>query len=140
MRIFFTFLIAFLQCSAMANTEQEWRWFLGAFCSPKLEAKLCVRSGLAKVRIDKGSHVSAALMDSQMPETNFIFEGHLDKQKRIAGWLTGMAMHEPDKEKYQGAYRSLQMGTACKVEQILLLPAVPDGSVLSLSRVNGLCQ
>ena len=140
MRLFLILAFVFFPFAVMASAEQEWRWFLGAFCSPKLEAKLCVRSGLAKVRIDKGSHVSAALMDSQMPETNFIFEGHLDKQKRIAGWLTGMAMHEPDKEKYQGAYRSLQMGTACNVEQILLLPAVPDGSVLSLSRVNGLCQ
>lgn len=131
--------ILFLHLSVHAEGEQKWRWFFSSFCSPSLEATLCTRTGSARVHIYK-DRLEATLLDLKIPESPLVFKGEIRKKKSVIGSLHGLGSHEPSQEKFQGAYSALQMGTNCKVEQILLTPRVPDGAVLSLSRVLGTCQ
>lgn len=139
LEMIFLLASAVFQKTASAQVASDWRWFFAAFCAPRLEAGLCVHSGLAKVRIEHG-RIDATLLDSKVPEMRLTFEGRFEKQKNIDGMLVGLASHEPSQDRYRGSHSYLQMGKSCKSEQILLMPAVPDGTVLSLSRVQGLCQ
>lgn len=139
MRVLTIFWLMFLHLSTHAQSDQRWRWYLSSFCSPALEASLCTRVGLAQVLMDSG-RVHATLMDPKLPETALTFDGKFLKSKTITGQLQGLSSHAPSQDEYQGAYSTLQMGKNCKAEQILLMPKVPDGSVLSLSRIQGACQ
>ncbi|WP_396435576.1 hypothetical protein [Limnohabitans sp.] len=68
------------------------------------------------------------------------FAGRVSKQNTIHGAIKGLSLHAPSEEKYHGSYSEQQMGKNYKAEQIILLPSVPQASVLSLSRVQGACQ
>lgn len=139
MRLLILLFMGLLHFPAKTETGMAWRWYMSGFCSPSLDAKLCMRSGLANVRIQKGQ-ISASLIDPQIPESPMTFAGIVSKQNTVYGALKGLSLHAPIQDKYQGSYRELQMGKNCKSAQIILLPSVPDGSVISLSRVWGPCQ
>ena len=139
MRCLATLFFLSLTFTAHAETDQRWRWFLSSFCSPKLDSALCVRAGLAQVRIENGQ-VQATLVDPKIPEGPLIFNGNILKKNSVSGELQGLSSHAPTKDRYQGSYNALQTGKNCKAEQVVLLPEVPDGSVLSLGRVQGICQ
>jgi hypothetical protein len=114
MRLLILLFMGLLHFPAKTETGMAWRWYMSGFCSPSSDAKLCIRSGLANVRMQKGQ-ISASLIDPQIPESPMTFAGIVSKQNTMYGALKGLSLHAPIEDKYQGSYRELQMGKKLQV-------------------------
>jgi len=139
MKIFFLVLGLLLSAGTTAADEGKtyWRWYYSAFESPEQAAGVFFRSGQASVERKKGS-LQINLRDKSTPELSPEFLGNLI-HGNIKGVLKNFFMHDDDL-MFFGEYHSKTLGKQCFLEQIILRSAIPDGSVLVLSRVKGSCQ
>ena len=139
MKIFFLILgLLFSAGSAAAEGGKTyWRWYYSAFESPEQAAGVFLRSGQALVERKKGG-LKINFREKNSPELSHDFSGDLIN-KNIKGVLKNFFMHNEDL-LFSGEYHSKTFGKQCFLEQIFLRSAIPDGSMLVLSRVRGSCQ
>jgi hypothetical protein len=138
-RFVLLFFLTVLSTSIMAAEPNvtSWRWYYTAFESPEPTAGIFVRSGQALLERDKGT-LEIRLRDKANPDLAPKYSGQ-QVQNHVRGRLKGFFMHQEDLLLF-GEYRSRKLGGSCSLEEIVLRPPIPDGSLFVMTRVLGSCQ
>jgi hypothetical protein len=119
-----------------AEPAGAWRWYYAAYGSPAPEAKMFTRAGTASVAVDGTALRIDFKEDTPAPGERARFVGKL-AAGRVSGRLVGF--FPSGDETRQGEYREQHVAN-CRWREIALRPQVPDGSVLIVSRMEGVCQ
>jgi hypothetical protein len=132
-------VLELLSAATMAAESNiaSWRWYYTAFESPELTAGIFVRSGEALLERGKDA-LKIRLRDKANPDLAPNFSGQ-QVQNHVRGRLKGFFMYQ-DYLLLSGEYRSKKLGDNCSLEEIVLRPPIPDGSVFVMTRVLGTCQ
>ncbi len=119
-----------------AEPSGGWRWYYAAYGSPAPEARVFTRVGTASVAVDGAALRIDFKEDAPAPGERARFVG-----KRAAGRVSGrlVGFFPSGDEMRQGDYREQRVAN-CRWHEIALRPQVPDGSVLIVSRMEGVCQ
>lgn len=134
-------LVALLPGGAAANEKvQTWNWYYAAFNSPELRSGVFLRHGVAK-SLRSDSSIRISFSEAALPEIQPSFSGYVSESDVIQGRLVGFFTADGDERAdLSGEYRKSGNVASCHFEEIILRPGVPDGSVLVLSRIQGLCE
>lgn len=119
------------------SAREEWNWYYVAFHSQAPGASVLLRSGTASVEVSE-NRIHVQFADREQPELRASFEGRIVDTVSVTGTLTGL--FPSGAESRVGTYRRVGTTDKCRWQEIALRPSVPDGSVLMLSRVDGICQ
>ncbi len=130
-------LFATLSVSVSAkNTEGGWNWYYAAFYSPSIGSKVLLRSGTATVRISKAA-VFLQFTEEDHTDMQASFSGQISDAGNVRGALKDFFPSGTD--NFSGSYRQRKIDS-CHWQELILRPAVPDGSALVISRIEGACQ
>lgn len=129
-------LAGFLFAAHAAEPSGAWRWYYVAYGSPAPEARVFLRAGTASVAIEGAALRIDFKEDAPAPGERARFVGNL-QAGRVSGRLVGF--FPSGDETRQGNYREQRIAN-CRWREIAIRPQVPDGSVLVVSRVEGVCQ
>ncbi len=127
-------LICFPIITKAEDKANTWRWYYTSFYSPK-DTKVLLRSGTANVKIaDKAIDIN--FIEGGLEGQKSKFVGKINKGD-IVGELINFFPSGNDYMK--GTYKERKIPN-CRFSQISIYPEYPDGEILMLSKIDGLCQ